>query len=128
MKSVKDLDVYKLGFETALLVYKITEKFPKSEIFGLVSQMRRSAISINSNLSEGGSRNTTGEYKHFIGIAKGSVAELDFQIEIAKTLGFIDKNDYDVLLKNVERVGQMLSKLTQSLSTSHEPRITSHGA
>jgi four helix bundle protein len=126
MISVKDLDVYKTGFDIAIAIYKTTEAFPKTEIFGLASQMRRAAVSINSNISEGSSRNTTGEYKHFVGIANGSASELEFQIELSRKLGFINENDYTNLIEQITRERQMLSKLLKSLS-NHEPRTTNHG-
>jgi len=118
MKSVKELNVYKLSFETCMIIYKITETFPKTETFGLSSQMRRSAISICSNLSEGGARNNTGEYKHFVGIAKGSAAELLCQIEISIALGFIIEPESLILMKNMEEILKMLSGLIKSLTTN----------
>lgn len=118
MKSVKELNVYKLAFETVVKIYKITESFPKTEIFGLVAQMRRAAISICSNLSEGCSRNSTGEYKYFSGIAKGSAAELACQIEISTALGFIDEPNSLILTKDVEEILKMLSGLINSLTTN----------
>ncbi|MDR2412941.1 MAG: four helix bundle protein [Rickettsiales bacterium] len=118
MKSVKDLNVYKYGFQLALDIYKITEKFPKTEQFGLTQQMRRAAISINSNLSEGGSRNSSAEYRHFVGIAKGSAAELEFQIEISNKLGFVDDITAKNLVNSVIEIGKMLSGLCNSLQTT----------
>jgi four helix bundle protein len=122
MKSVKDLNVYKLAFETCITIYKITESFPKTETFGLVSQMRRAAISICSNLSEGCSRNSTSEYKHFVGIAKGSASELSFHIDIAIALGFIKESDALTLTDNINNILKMLSGLINSLtSKSNQP-------
>lgn len=124
MKSVEDLDVYRLAFELTLRVYKITETFPKSELFGLVSQMRRAAVSINSNLSEGSARGTSGEYKQFVGIARGSTAELAYQIKIATALGFIDDKESVYLCEAVDRVGKMLSKLMEKIGNIQRSRIT----
>lgn len=96
--NVEQLNVYKRAFALTIDLYKITEKFPKSEMFGLVSQIRRAAISINSNVMEGGARNSVGEFKQFIGVARGSVSELKFQIKVSKELNFIkdeDCNQYD---------------------------------
>jgi len=115
MKSVEQLDVYKIAFQLTLNIYKITESFPKSELFGLVSQMRRSAVSINSNLTEGSARASTKEYKHFVSISKGSTAELDYQIKIAHALGFIDKENFEKLKEDIERIGRMLTGLYKSL-------------
>ncbi len=77
MKSVKDLKVYQCGFNLAIDIYKVTTYFPQNELFGLVSQMRRAAVSICSNLAEGAARGTTKEYLRFVYVAKGSVAELE---------------------------------------------------
>jgi four helix bundle protein len=90
--SVKDLDIFKLSHKTALNIYKITSSFPKDELFGLSSQMRRVAVSLNSNLAEGAGRTTSGDFKQFIRIARGSAAELEYQRELAGELDFIDAN------------------------------------
>lgn len=115
MKSVEDLNVFKLGFQVALDVYKITEGFPKTEIFGLSNQMRRAAISINSNIAEGSSRNSSKEYKHFVGISRGSAEELKFQVKISKELGFINASDSDKLVDSLSEICKMLTGLTKSL-------------
>jgi len=115
MQSVKDLDVYKITTEFVVDIYKITDTFPKSEQFGLVSQIRRSAISINSNLVEGAARINTGEYRHFVGIARGSAAELSFQIEISEKFGFINKDVANSLITTIERICKMLSGIITKL-------------
>ncbi|MDR1206861.1 MAG: four helix bundle protein [Rickettsiales bacterium] len=116
MKSVEDLNVYKLGFKVALDVYKITEKFPKAEVFGLVSQMRRAAISINSNLSEGCARNSSGEYKHFAGISKGSAEELKFQVKISQALNYINYEEAAKLIEDINEICKMLTGLIKTLN------------
>jgi four helix bundle protein len=90
--------------------------FPKSEMFGLVSQMRRAATSINSNLCEGGARNTNGEYKQFIGIAQGSAAELEYQIILSKDLGFISVEESEKLISEALQVLKMLIGLSKSIT------------
>ncbi|MDR1826633.1 MAG: four helix bundle protein [Rickettsiales bacterium] len=121
MLALDDMDVYKLGHEITLTIYKETGKFPKSELFGLTAQMRRAAVSINSNLSEGVARKTNGEYKHFIGIARGSASELKYQIIVSKDLGFMTEDVANKLIGNTDRVKMMLSKLMQSLNESRIP-------
>ena len=118
MKSVKDLKVYQLGFDLAITVYKATENFPLNERFGLVSQMRRAAVSICSNLAEGAARGTTKEYLRFVYVAKGSAAELETQVDLAVALGFMKNNVADNLVKDVEEVLRMLSGLIHSLTTN----------
>lgn len=111
---IQELDVYKTAHQMTLSVYALTEKFPKSEVFGLVSQIRRAAVSINSNLMEGGARKTNGEKQHFIGISRGSAAELEYQIILARDLKFIPQNDATELLQQVNSVSQMLSGLMRN--------------
>lgn len=85
----KDLEAYKLSMEFVTIVYKITETFPKSELFGLTSQIRRCAVSIPSNIAEGCARFSDKDSAKFINIAVGSIAELDTQLQIAYNLGYI---------------------------------------
>lgn len=82
MNTHKDLDVWKLSIEFVTEVYSITASYPKDELYGIVSQIRRSAISVPSNIAEGFGRNTTGELNQFLGISKGSLAELETLIGI----------------------------------------------
>ena len=118
MKSVKDLKVYQMAFDVVLKTYALTELFPQKEQYGLVSQMRRSAVSVCSNLAEGCSRETTKEYLHFVCIAKGSASELDCQIDIACALGFINKNDGAELKQTNGEILKMLSGLVKTLTTN----------
>ena len=116
MKVVEDLEVYSIALSVAENIYKITQRFPKDELYGLVSQMRRAAISINSNLSEGGARLTDGEKRHFVGIARGSAAELRFQVVISEKLGFISKSNAENLITDIDRIRRMLSGLLKYLT------------
>ncbi len=115
MKSVEELDVFKLAHELALRIYKITVGFPREESFALVSQMRRAASSVGMNLSEGSMRLNTREFRQFVGIARGSAAEVNYQLLLAKDLGYISTADYSDLQSGYARVGQMPTKLAQSL-------------
>jgi four helix bundle protein len=116
MKSVEQLDVFKLAHELALKVYKITITFPKEESFNLVAQMRRAATSVGMNLVEGSMRLNSREFRQFVGIARGSAAEVSYQLLLAKDLGYISKKTYDELRSGYDRVGQMLTRLAQSLN------------
>ncbi|MBU0670975.1 four helix bundle protein, partial [Patescibacteria group bacterium] len=89
MQTYKDLTVYTKSIKLVTKIYKITNKFPDNEKFGLVSQMRRCAVSIPSNIAEGQQRNTSKEFANFLYISRGSIAELETQINIVKEL---DKN------------------------------------
>lgn len=101
------------------VVYKITKKFPTDERFGLTSQMRRSAISIPSNIAEGRVRRTTKDYVHFLHIALGSCVELDTQLDIAYKESYIPNVDYNETSLCISEVGKMLSAMILSLNAKH---------
>ena len=90
VKSFRDLDVWHLGLELAETVYRVTARFPKAELFALTSQMRRAAVSIPSNIAEGRARDSTREFLHFLAISRGSLAELETQLELAIRLDYGD--------------------------------------
>ncbi|MFH1207672.1 MAG: four helix bundle protein [Patescibacteria group bacterium] len=113
--SYKDLIVWQKSVELVTQIYHITKGFPKSEQFGLTSQIRRAAISIPSNIAEGCARKSRLEYAHFIRIASGSGAELETQLYIALQLNFIDKNTYNTAESLLNEIMRMLNKLNLSL-------------
>ena len=88
MKSFRDLLAWQRAIELSVSIYRLTQSFPREELYGLTSQMRRSAVSVPSNIAEGHGRLNTGEYRQFLGIARGSNFELQTQIEIARKLEF----------------------------------------
>jgi len=92
-------------------IYRVTRTFPKEELYGLVSQLRRAAVSVPSNLAEGHGRNSRNEFRQFIGQARGSVSEVETQIEIAKNLGYLKQDMADALLVRAGAVGKMLTGL-----------------
>lgn len=116
MKGHHKLDVWKRGIEFVTKIYKLTESFPKSEIYGLVQQMRKSAVSIPSNIAEGAGRNSKNEFKQFLSIAQGSIAELETQLLISRNLGFI--KELDSLLIELDDLSRMLIGLTKALKPS----------
>lgn len=113
--NVEDMDVFKLSHELTLEVYNHTKKYPIDEKFGLISQMRRAASSVPMNLMEGSHRNNRKEYRQFVGIAKGSIAELKYQLMLSSDLGYLEKDNYKKLLEITQRILQMLEKLSKSL-------------
>ena len=115
MKSAEDLEVFRKAHQLALKIYMLTGKFPDSEKFGLVSQMRRAASSINSNLMEGSHRNNSGEYRQFAGVSRGSIGELKYQVLLSKDLGFLDVNDYNTLKDELDEISRMLAGLIKAL-------------
>ena len=116
-QSYKDLVVWQKGIALAKLVYTITTKFPNEEKFGLVSQMRRAAVSIPSNIAEGQARHTTGEFVQFISHAEGSVAELNTQLILAAELHFCGQNIAAPAFELIEDLRRMLNGLRRKLDT-----------
>jgi four helix bundle protein len=114
MRTFKDLDVWKKSVTFATTVYLITKVFPKEEVYGLVSQMRRASVSIPSNIAEG-SKKSKKDFSNFIRIAQGSSAELETQIIIANRLGYLHEKDLSRLIAELEDIIKMLSKLYVSL-------------
>jgi four helix bundle protein len=111
MKTHKDLNVWKESILLVTLIYEKTKSFPKDELFGLTSQIRRSAISIPSNISEGAARESNKEYLRFLYIAQGSISELDTQLIIADNLNFLSKADYIMLNEKLVSIRKMLTGL-----------------
>ena len=111
----RKLDVWKKSMDFVKHVYQVTETFPKSEIYGLSSQMRRAAVSIPSNLAEGAARKGKKEFNQYLNIAQGSVSEIDTQIELSFILNFIDKNLYNDLMDELNTISKMLFGLSRSL-------------
>jgi len=112
IKTHKDLDVWKKSMTLAKEVYKLTKSFPKEEIYGLASQMRRAAVSIPSNIAEGAGRNSDKEFIQFLYVSLGSLAELETQLLLSKELGLPKTNELD---ERVERTRRMLLGLIRYL-------------
>lgn len=119
MKDFRKLVVWEKGHHLTLDIYKATAGFPSSEKFGLVSQMRRSASSIPSNIAEGGGRGTDAELARFCRIAMGSASELEYQLQLATELTFLDEATFQDLDRKVNEVQKMLTALIK--------RLTNHG-
>ncbi|MFQ6035068.1 MAG: four helix bundle protein [Sedimentisphaerales bacterium] len=115
IKTYRDLDIWNAGIEVVKDIYKSTEEFPKQEIYGLVSQMRRSAVSIPSNVAEGFRRYSNKEYKQFLYTSLGSCAELETQITIARELQYIQEDKETGLLERLDHICRMISNLIKKL-------------
>lgn len=114
--SVEDLDVFKRSHQLTLNVYKMSEKLPADEKFGIIAQMKRAAASICTNLMEGSYRLNRGEYRQFVGIARGSSGELKYHLLLAKDLGYISESDYLRYRVESDEISKMLKGLAKSLS------------
>jgi four helix bundle protein len=120
--SYRDLRVWQLAMELVVGVYEQTCGFPKQEIYGLTSQMRRSAISIPSNIAEGKGRSSDRDRAHFFCHARGSLLELETQILIAQRLEYLHSSVGEKLLADSAQLGRMLNALIQSLKKSEIPK------
>jgi four helix bundle protein len=114
-RSYRDLVVWQKGIALVKDIYRLSSKFPAEEKFGLVSQMRRAAVSVPSNIAEGQARNTTSQFIHFISTAEGSLAELDTQLVIAIELDFCTSSDTQDSFCLIEEEQRMLNALRRSL-------------
>jgi len=109
----KNLDVWKVSLLLIKDIYLLTENYPKSEIYGLTSQLRRASISVNSNISEGSSRRTPAERKRFFEVARSSVVEIDTQIEISILLGFTKEASLTAIN---EKTNELFAKITNLIN------------
>ncbi|MFH1829456.1 MAG: four helix bundle protein [Pseudomonadota bacterium] len=115
LRNHTDLDVWKRAIEFVTSIYKATQEYPKEELYGLVSQLRRSAISIPSNIAEGATRQSTKEFIHFLYIALGSASEVDVQLVISRNLDYLLDKNFIALSAEREEISRMLSGLIKSL-------------
>jgi four helix bundle protein len=111
LRGYRDLRAWQQAMGLVTEIYRITRTFPKEEQYGLVSQIRRAAVSIPSNLAEGHGRNSRNEFRQFIGQARGSLSEVETQLEIAKNLGYVKAEAVGALMEQAEAVGKMLTGL-----------------
>ncbi len=115
MRDFRQLRVWEESHSLALIIYKITKEFPKEELFTLTSQMRRSAASVPSNIAEGCGRGSSADYARFLQIALGSATELDYQLILARDLGYVNPSKYDRLNDKMDKVKRQLAKLLRKV-------------
>jgi four helix bundle protein len=118
IKSYKDLIVYQKAYKLTLEIYMTTRNYPKDELYGLVSQMRRSAVSIPCNVAEGYRRGHRKEYIQFLHIALGSCSELETLLSLSKDLGFLDEQAFNNLYQSQDEISRLLRGLITSLVKS----------
>ncbi|HUF43646.1 MAG TPA: four helix bundle protein [Verrucomicrobiae bacterium] len=114
--SHKDLLVWQRSMDLVETVYRLTGSFPATEQWGLISQMRRAAISVPSNIAEGYGRQATGEYRHHVSFARGSLLELETQILLARRLKYLQAVDAEPVLKEIDQISRMLATSVSKLS------------
>ena len=115
INDYRDLEVWQIGRKLAKAIYEVTAAFPSAEKFGLVSQLRRAAVSIPSNIAEGWGRRYTAEYVQFLRNANGSRTEAETQLILSLDFGFLDQERLDELMEQTARLGRMLVSLERSL-------------
>lgn len=115
MANFKDLLVWQKSINFVTQIYRATDHFPRHEMYGLTSQIRRAAVSIPSNIAEGNSRRSIPDYLQFLKISRGSCAEVETQLIIAKNLNFISEENYLILNQNSIEITKMLNGLIKSL-------------
>ena len=124
METHKDLRVWQQGIEMVTSIYLMTKSFPKEEVFGLASQLRRASVSVPSNIAEGYARGTDKEKLHFLRISSGSMSEVEIQLLLSLNLGYINQEKYNELSEIVTSVWKQLNSLITSLKKRlipHEP-------
>jgi four helix bundle protein len=119
-QSYRDLVVWQRGIELCSRVYQICSAFPKSELYGLADQMKRAAVSVPSNIAEGQARQHVNEFRHFLFVASGSLAELDTQRIIAENLGFLSHEDSTSLDQRITEIRKMIYALSKTIKAKTE--------
>lgn len=114
IQSYRDLQVWQGAMDTVVSIYRSTDTFPKSEMYGLTSQIRRSAVSIPSNIAEGHSRPSK-DYARFLSIARGSLNELETPLELARRIGYLPENEFTKLTQELSIIGRQLNALLRSI-------------
>jgi four helix bundle protein len=115
VKSYRDLQVWRSAMDWTEAVYEATSHWPSDERFGLISQVRRAAVSVPSNIAEGAARRSTGEFVQFLGMARGSLAEVETQLILARRFRYTPEDDIQALLGGADEISRMLVALIASL-------------
>jgi four helix bundle protein len=122
LKDFRTLQVWERAHRMALSAYRVTNAVPKSELYGMTSQIRRCAVSIAANIAEGCGKRGNGEFQRFLNIAAGSASELEYHFLLARDLGYLNETDYPLLSANVVEVKRMLASLARKVE---EDRLAS---
>jgi len=115
MKDFRDLTVWEKSHKLTLEIYSLTAKFPRHELYGLTSQVRRCSASIGANIAEGCGKRGNNEFQRYLQIASGSASELDYHLLLARDLGFLTDTDYHDLARRLTEVRKMLTSLLQKI-------------
>lgn len=121
VRSYRDLLAWQKSMALVVNLYRCTQAFPKTETYGITAQLRRAAVSVPSNIAEGQGRISTGEFRQFLGHARGSLLEVETQVSIAQELGFLSQESSETLLRQCAEVGKILGGLIKSLECRQRP-------
>ena len=116
-QGYRDLVVWQQAMDVAVETYRLTSSFPKEEMFGLTSQMRRAAVSIASNIAEGEGRKSKNEFSHFLGIALGSKSELETQLILSERVNLLKTTDTEPIKRSLDDIGKMLTALRRKIGS-----------
>jgi four helix bundle protein len=122
VRTYRDLVVWRKAISLVTEIYRCTQLFPRQETYGLISQLRRAAVSVPSNIAEGHARLTTGEYRQFLGHALGSLVEIETQLVISENLTYLAPAETNELMMRTDEIGKMLNAMLRSLSAKARSR------
>ena len=123
IKSFSDLNAWQEAYRLTILIYRITENFPQKEVFGLISQLRRAAVSVASNIAEGFSRETNKDKKHFYITSKGSVIEIQNQLLISRGIGYLDEKSFQKVAKQTIMVHKLINGLINKVKLFEKQKL-----
>ena len=118
MTDFKNLNVWRKAHEFTLATYRVTKMFPKEEVYGLTSQLRRASASVGANIAEGCGRRSDGEMLRFLQIARGSASEAEYHFLLARDLHFLNEREFQLLNRQADELQRMLTGLMQSIRSS----------
>ena len=118
MRDYHKIDVWKRSHQLTVAIYRVTENYPKEEIFGLTSQIRRAIASVPTNIAEGCGRNSDAELYNFLNIASGSASEVEYQLLLSKELGYIDESVATELVKEIAEIRKMLGSYMRKIKAN----------
>jgi four helix bundle protein len=127
MRNYRDLQVWKKAHDLTLELYRVSQRFPREEIYGITGQLRRAAVSIGANLAEGCGRRTSTELARFVRIALGSASELDYHLLLSRDLGFLSSDDFTSSTAKLTEVRKMLTSFLQSVEEQIETQSRAAG-
>lgn len=119
MLNFKDLAIWQRSHKLTIEIYRATQSFPKEEVYGLTSQIRRAVSSIPTNIAEGCGRRTNAELTNFLNIASGSASEVEYEILLAKEIGYITAEQFEAWTKEIDEIRSMIAAYMKKLKTEH---------